>query len=178
MGAAIFCFGWLSSAVLYRAVSRFLATAFERKYHPDNRKTRSYHCSRQLFIQGHGSGNLSIRLVPIQERKHRALRPQKPLRLIREGEVGEVGNVCIRHLLVTLSPPEWFCIKVGSCVSHFAVSLTVWAQSQDSVHNPHFLKRKDRWSGSNRGPSTYQPGAFTARPHRLTPNSGLDGMPL
>ena len=28
-------------------------------------------------------------------------------------------------LLVTLSPPEWFCIKAGSCVSHFHVSLIV-----------------------------------------------------
>ena len=32
-----------------------------RKYLPYNRKSHSYHCSRQLFyIQGHGSENLSI----------------------------------------------------------------------------------------------------------------------
>ena len=30
------------------------------------------------------------------------------------------------------------CIKVGSCVSHFNVSLTVWAETQDSVHKPQF----------------------------------------
>ena len=38
--------------------------------------------------------------------KHGALRPQKPLRLIREGEVDGVGNFYIYHLLTTLSPPE------------------------------------------------------------------------
>ena len=34
------------------------------------------------------------------------------------------------HLLGTPSPPEWLCIKAGSCVSHFNVSLIVWAKSQ------------------------------------------------
>ena len=46
----------------------------------------------------------------------------------------------ILHLLATLSPPEWFCIKVGSCVSHFNVSLIVWAKSQDSAHKPPFWR--------------------------------------
>ena len=40
-------------------------------------------------------------------------------------------------------PPEWLCIKVGSCLRHFNVSLIVWAKSQDSVHKPRFLKRKE-----------------------------------
>ena len=43
----------------------------------------------------------------------------------------------------------------------------VWVKSQDSVHKPQFLKRKENRSGSNRGPATYQP-SLTARPHRLT----------
>ena len=47
-------------AVLYQAVSRFLARLFLRRYHTYNRKTRPYCFSRQLFIQGHVSGNLSI----------------------------------------------------------------------------------------------------------------------
>ena len=65
------------------------------------------------------------------------------------------------HLLAILSPPEWLCIQVGSCVSHFNVSLTVRAKSQDSVHKPpFFLKRKESRSGSNRGPSAYQPSAL------------------
>ena len=42
------------------------------------------------------------------------------------------------------------------------VSFIAWAKSQDSVHKPFFfflLKRKDSRSGSNRGPSAYQPSA-------------------
>ena len=34
-------------------------------------------------------------------------------------------------------------MKVGSCVSHFNVSLIVWAKSRDSVHKPQFLKRRE-----------------------------------
>ena len=56
--------------------------------------------------------------------------------------------------------PTRYCVKVGSCVSLFNVSLIVWAESQDSVHKPHFLKRKESQSGSNRGPSAYQPSAL------------------
>ena len=64
------------------------------------------------------------------------------------------------------------CIKVGCCVSHFNVSFTVWAKSQDSVHKPQFLKRKESRSGSNRGPSAYQPSALPlghtgSRTHQL-----------
>ena len=33
-------------------------------------------------------------------------------------------------------------------------------KSQDSVHKPQFLKRKDSRSGSNQGPSAYQPSAL------------------
>ena len=42
-------------------------------------------------------------------------------------------------------------------MSHFNLSLTVWAKSQDSVHKPQFFKKKESRSGSNRGPSAYQP---------------------
>ena len=45
-------------------------------------------------------------------------------------------------------------------MSHFNVSFIVWAKSQDSVHKPPFLKRKESRSGSNRGPSAYQPSAL------------------
>ena len=60
MDAAVFCFAWMSSAVLYWIVSRFLARLVERKCYSYYRKIRSYHCSEQLFTRGHGSGNLSI----------------------------------------------------------------------------------------------------------------------
>ena len=63
------------------------------------------------------------------------------------------------YLLAALSRPDWLCIKAGSCVRHFNVSLIVWAKSQDSVHKPPFCKRKERRSGSNRSPSAYQPSA-------------------
>ena len=45
-------------------------------------------------------------------------------------------------------------------MSHFSVSLIVWAKSQNGVHKPHILKRKESRSGSNRGPSAYQPSAL------------------
>ena len=43
---------------------------------------------------------------------------------------------------------------------HFNVSWIVWAKSQDSVHKPQFLKRKESRSGSNRGPSAHQLSAL------------------
>ena len=62
---------------------------------------------------------------------------------------------------LTLSPPEWFCIKAGRCVGHFNVFI-VWAKSQDSVHKPQFLKRRERRAEAdpNQGPSAYQPSAL------------------
>ena len=45
-------------------------------------------------------------------------------------------------------------------MSHFNVSLIVWAKPQDSVHKSQFLKRRESRSGSNRGPSGYQPSAL------------------
>ena len=45
-------------------------------------------------------------------------------------------------------------------MSHFIVSLIVRAKSQDSVHKPQFLKRKESGGGSDQGPSAYQPSAF------------------
>ena len=45
-------------------------------------------------------------------------------------------------------------------MSHFDVSLIVWPKSQDSVHKPQFLKRKETLSGSNRSPTAYQHSAL------------------
>ena len=45
-------------------------------------------------------------------------------------------------------------------MSYFNVSLIVWAMSQDSLHKLQVLKRKNSRSGSNRGPSAYQPSAL------------------
>ena len=47
-------------------------------------------------------------------------------------------------------------------MSHFNVSLMVWAKSQDSVHEPQFFeeKRKESRSGSKQGPSADQPSTL------------------
>ena len=127
-------------------------------------------CNKQTLIADNVAWFLWSTL-PCQgkERKHLALRPLKPLRLIRDGEVGGSGILYL-YLLVTLSPPEWFCIKMGSCVSHCNVSLIVWAKSQDSVRKPQFLKRREKGE-----PKRIEPRSFclpakrlTTRPHRLT----------
>ena len=91
--------------------------------------------------------------------------PSKHLRLIRDGGKWGGGRrgrwvPMFYHLLSTLSPPEWRCIKAGSRVRNFNVSLIVWAKSPDSVHKPQFLKRRESRSGSNQGPSAYQPSAL------------------
>ena len=68
---------------------------------------------------------------------------------------------------------------MGSCVSYLNVSLIVWAKSQDSVHKPQFSKRKESRSGSNRGPSAYQPSALPLghTGSRLGRVSGLTYLP-
>ena len=92
--------------------------------------------------------------------KHGALRPQKPLRLIRDGEVGGSGIFISNTYSLHRHHQNDSALKVGSCVSHFNVSLTVWAKSRDSVHKSQILKRKESRSGSNRCSSAYQPSAL------------------
>ena len=52
--------------------------------------------------------------------------------------MGKLGGWEFLYLTPTRtpSPSELLCSKAGSCVSHFNVSLIVWAKSQDSVHKP------------------------------------------
>ena len=58
---------------------------------------------------------------------------------------------------------------MGSCLSHFNVSLIVWTKSQDSVHKPQFLKRRERRAKADRTKILLLTSqALTARPHRLT----------
>ena len=95
-----------------------------------------------------------------KQRKHWALRPQKPLRLIRDGEVGGSGIFISNTYSLHCHHQNDSAFRLGSCVSHFNVSLIVWAKSQDSVRKPQFLKRKESRSGSNQGPSAYQPSAL------------------
>ena len=64
------------------------------------------------------------------------------------------------------------CIKVGNDKSHFNVSLIVKTKTQDSVHRPQLLKRKESRSG-------FEPKSFclpalrlAARPDWLTQPAG------
>ena len=75
-------------------------------------------------------------------------------------KLGEGGKNFISNTYLLHCHHQNDCIKVGICESHFDISFIVWAKSKDSVHNHIFFKRKESRSGSNRGPSAYQPGAL------------------
>ena len=55
-------------------------------------------------------------------------------------EVGGEGNYI--HLSLHCHYLNDVCIKVGSEESHFNVSLTVGAKSQDSVHRPQLFEER------------------------------------
>ena len=95
-----------------------------------------------------------------KKKKHGALCPQKPLRLTRDGEVGGSGIFISNTYSLHCKHQNNSALRWAVCVSHFNVSLIVWAKSQDSVHEPQLLKTKESRSGSNRGPSAYQPTAL------------------
>ena len=79
--------------------------------------------------------------------------------LLRTGKLG-VRNFISNIYSLQCNHQNDSALRWESCVSHYNVSLTVWAKSQDSVHKPQFLKRKESRSGSNQGPSAYQPSAL------------------
>ena len=106
-------------------------------------------------------GDFSLKTFGDEGRRLGALRPQKPLRLIRDGEVGGSGSFISNTCSLHCHHQNDAAIRyVGSCVSHFNASLIVWAKSQDSVHKPQFLKRTESRSGSNQGPFASQPSAL------------------
>ena len=58
---------------------------------------------------------------------------------------GKLGGQEILYLTPTrYTVTTRMILKVGNCVSHFNVSLIVQAESQESVHKPQFLKRRER----------------------------------
>ena len=71
------------------------------------------------------------------------------IRLIMDGEAVGSG-IFISNIYSLHCHHQNDCIKVGSCVSHFNVSLIVWARSQDSVRKPQFLKRRERRAEADR----------------------------
>ena len=106
-------------------------------------------------------GTLSRYNIPgRKEGKHRVLRPQKPLRLIRDGEVEGSGifisNTCSLHCHCQND----FALRWAAVWAILMFHELLGAKSQDSVHKPQFLKRKESRSGSNQGPSAYQPSAL------------------
>ena len=80
---------------------------------------------------------------------------------------GGRGRVYTYRYIVTT---RMTCIKMGSDESHFNVSLIVRDKvTNKTVSTNHNFRRERRAEAvSNRGPSAYQPNAFTARPNRLT----------
>ena len=67
--------------------------------------------------------------------------------------------VIVKHIVLSCIQKVQLRMKSGSDVSH--VSISVQGKTRDSVHKPHFAKRKLSRSGeSNLGPSTYQPSVL------------------
>ena len=59
----------------------------------------------------------------------------------------EVGEEEIIYLSLHCHHQNDSCMKMGSSESRFNVSLIVRDKSQDSVHRPQLLKRKESRSG-------------------------------
>ena len=83
-------------------------------------------------------------------RKLWALRPQKPLRLIRDGEVGGSGNYISNTYSLHCHHQNDSALKWAVVWAILMFSLIVWAKSQDSVHKPQFLKRRERRAEADR----------------------------
>ena len=68
------------------------------------------------------------------------------LRLIRDGEIGrsEFRKKYLSPTRYTVTTRITLHEGRHFCVRHFNVSLTMWAKSQDCVHEPQILKRKRR----------------------------------
>ena len=66
-------------------------------------------------------------------RKHGALRPQKPLRLIRDGEAGGSGILFVTPTRYTVTA-RMTLHQRGQLWEPFQCSIIVWAKSQESVN--------------------------------------------
>ena len=86
-----------------------------------------------LFCENFRSAQPAIfrSLDSVVGRKHGALHPQKPLRLIRDGKVGGSGIFIFNTYSLHSHHQNDSALRWARCVSHFNVSLIVWAKSQD-----------------------------------------------
>ena len=124
------CLVWMSSAGVYWIVSRLLARLLERKYHPCNRKTRPYRCSRQLFIQGHGSESLSQR--SLCRKRSTSLYNQRLLLLIHQSK--EVDTMA--KPITQGRPGRLGAILINKCIfRELVLPVTVENNSFESLFN-------------------------------------------
>ena len=117
---------WLGefSGVVLSCYTLF-ARLFLRTNHPYNRKIRSYHCSRQLLIQGHRSGNLLIV----------SWRHWEKDRQVAVSNHGSGNNLllvlltCLKMVLSAHSPSVQECTRYGSASSRYTL---LWHNSSSS----------------------------------------------
>ena len=94
----------------------------------------------------------------------------------------EVGEREIIYLSLHCHHQNDFCIKVEIDESHFNDSKLRGAMSQDSVHRPQLLKRKESRSRFEPRPLCLPVQRLTARPNRLIVDNcgeiGLNSVPF
>jgi len=90
---------------------------------------------------------------------------------MREGgmEVGEEGEYIP---IAALSPPEWPALRWAVMRAILMFHYLWRIKSQDSVHKPQFLKRKENRSGIETRSFRLPAYRLTARPNRLSTQKG------
>ena len=116
------------------------------------------HCSTIVVRRRTLFGNAREAYLWKKGRKHGALRPQKPFRLIRHGEVW--GSEIVISNTYTLHCHHQNDSALRWAAVWAVLAVIVWSKSQGSAHKLPFLKRKESRRGSNQGPSAYKPSAL------------------
>ena len=126
------------------------------------RRERTHGCSSSpVSLSRAGESRSDTLTIPKEGRKHWALRPQKPLRLIRDGEVRGVTNFISNTYSLHCHHQNDSALR-WAVVCAILMFHSLCGESQKTVSINHFflLKRKESRSGSNRGLSAYQPSAL------------------
>ena len=93
-------------------------------------------------------------------RKHGALRPQKPLRLIRDQEIGGSGIFISNNYSLHCHHQNDSALRWAAVWAILMFHLLCGKSHKTSVHKAQFLKGKESWSGLNWGLSAYLPSAL------------------